>query len=84
MTRIDIAEAEARLADLIARAERGEEIVITRDGDVVARLVAQASDRERSMAAFERIRANAQAARSKLEPPATVDEILNWRNEGRR
>ena len=35
-----IADAKTRLADLIRRAEAGEEIVLTRHGQAVARLVA--------------------------------------------
>ncbi|TIX43390.1 MAG: type II toxin-antitoxin system prevent-host-death family antitoxin, partial [Mesorhizobium sp.] len=36
---IAIAEAKARLSELVSRAEAGEEIVITRRGKVAARLV---------------------------------------------
>ncbi|MER9234502.1 type II toxin-antitoxin system prevent-host-death family antitoxin [Mesorhizobium sp. M0622] len=39
---IPIAEAKARLSELVSRAEAGEEIVITRHGKVAARLVAPA------------------------------------------
>lgn len=36
---VNVKEIRANFADYIARAERGEEIVITRNGRVVARLV---------------------------------------------
>ena len=36
---VNVKEVRANLADYVARAERGEEIVITRKGQVVARLV---------------------------------------------
>jgi len=39
MTTISVAEAKAHLSDLVARAEDGEETVITRHGKPVARLV---------------------------------------------
>lgn len=39
MAQIGIAEAETRLARLLERAVEGEDIVITRDGVPVARLV---------------------------------------------
>lgn len=39
MDRVGVFEAKARLSELIARAERGEETTITRSGKVVARLV---------------------------------------------
>lgn len=38
-TVVDVAEAGARFGELLERVERGEEIVITRDGQPVARLV---------------------------------------------
>jgi prevent-host-death family protein len=36
---VNVKEVRAHFADYIARAERGEEIVITRNGRVVARLL---------------------------------------------
>jgi prevent-host-death family protein len=39
MLEIDVLEAERQFEDLVERAERGEEIAITRNGEVVARLV---------------------------------------------
>lgn len=40
MTRVSVAEAKNHLSELIARAEAGEEISVTRHGKPVARLVA--------------------------------------------
>jgi prevent-host-death family protein len=40
---IDVREAKAHLSRLLERVERGEEIVITRHGKVVARLIAAAA-----------------------------------------
>jgi len=55
-------EAKNTLGSLLDRVERGEEIVITRHGKPVARLVASgaAIDRARAKAAAERIRARAE------------------------
>ena len=39
MTTVGIFEAKNRLSELVERAARGEEIVITRRGETVARLV---------------------------------------------
>ncbi|MBZ9808447.1 MULTISPECIES: type II toxin-antitoxin system Phd/YefM family antitoxin [unclassified Mesorhizobium] len=36
---ISIAEAKAKLSELVSRAEAGEEIVLTRHGKIAARLV---------------------------------------------
>jgi prevent-host-death family protein len=48
MGRVGVFEAKARLSELIARAERGEETTITRSGKVVARLVPAAKSRRTS------------------------------------
>ena len=40
MTTVNVQEAKTRLSDLLARVERGEEVVIARAGAPVARLVA--------------------------------------------
>jgi prevent-host-death family protein len=39
MAVVNVQEAKTRLSDLLARAERGEEIIIARAGDPVVRLV---------------------------------------------
>lgn len=44
---VNIAEAKARLPELIERAERGEEIVLARNGKPRARLVPLDTDRSR-------------------------------------
>lgn len=62
MQEIGAFEAKNTLGALLDRVERGEEIVITRHGKPVARLVASsgAIDRMRARAAAERIRARAE------------------------
>ena len=61
MQEIGAFEAKNKLAALLDRVEAGEEIVITRHGKAVARLVpsAGATDRSEARAAAERIRARA-------------------------
>lgn len=76
-------EAKDTLGTLLDRVEQGEEIVITRDGKPVAKLVPAEPVRDVSaaMAAAERI------LRRKSEhsgPPITIREILSLRDEGRR
>ena len=39
MLEIDVLEAEKQFDDLLERVERGEEIIITRNGEAAARLV---------------------------------------------
>ena len=61
MQEIGAFEAKNKLAALLDRVERGEEIVITRHGKAVARLVPNAAgiDPCQARAAVERIRARA-------------------------
>jgi len=58
MREVGAFEAKSRLGQLLDRVEAGEEVVITRRGKAVARLVPPASafDRERSRRAVQRIR----------------------------
>lgn len=44
MTTMNIAEAKAKLSELVARAEAGEEVVIARNGRPSVRLVAADAD----------------------------------------
>lgn len=88
MTEVTAVEAENQLGSLLDRVESGEEVVITRHGKPVARLVRNAPeidskpeiDREKVAAALERIRARA------VEFGGAFDweEWKAYRDEGRR
>ncbi len=58
MTEVGVFEAKNKLSALLDRVERGEEIVITRHGKPIARLVPSAGgiDRSQARAAIQRIR----------------------------
>lgn len=56
MERIDISE-DRRMADLVAAVERGEEVVIVREGTVVAEVRSTEPPRKFDMAALERFHA---------------------------
>ena len=77
-------DAKTRLSELLDRVERGEQIVITRHGKPVARLVPEGGlDQAAALAAVDRITARrkelaAQGAR------ITQAEIRAMRDEGRR
>jgi prevent-host-death family protein len=75
-------EAKNTLGTLLDRVEAGEEIVITRHGKPVARLVPNSGriDRNQAQAAFQRIRERAKRLR-----PAKLDwgEVKAMRDEGR-
>jgi prevent-host-death family protein len=77
-------EAKTHFSELLERAEKGEEIVITKRGKVVARLVpAQKSvDATAVRAVLDRMRKRAKTAR--IDPPITWDEWKRYRDEGRR
>jgi prevent-host-death family protein len=81
-------EAKNTLGTLLDRVEQGEEIVITRHGKPVARLVPNAghADQNQAQTAFERLRERArQLARENPGRPAfDWEEIKKLRDEGRR
>lgn len=81
-------EAKNTLGTLLDRVERGEEIVITRHGKPVARLVPDAVgiDRSRARAAFERLRERARllARENPGRPAFDWEELKKLRDEGRR
>ncbi|HEU0081376.1 MAG TPA: type II toxin-antitoxin system Phd/YefM family antitoxin [Bradyrhizobium sp.] len=87
---VAITDAETHLKDLVAEVEStGDEIVLTRDGAPVARLLRterQAVDAPVSTDQIERRRAAAlklQDIARRLDVGATHDEIKQWINEGR-
>jgi prevent-host-death family protein len=76
-------EAKNKLSNLLERAERGEEIVITRRGKPVARLVpfdGQTSDRDKARKAAEGIR---KLARELKLGKFDWEEWKKYRDEGR-
>jgi prevent-host-death family protein len=75
-------EAKNKLSELLDLAEQGEEVVITRHGKEVARLVPPRTviNRDEARAAMARLRARAKA----LKLGITLEEALAWRDEGRR
>jgi prevent-host-death family protein len=87
---VAITDAEAHLQDLVAEVEStGDEIVLTRDGAPVARLLRvkqEARSAEVSAEQIERRRAAAvklQDIARRLKVGATHDEIKEWIDEGR-
>jgi prevent-host-death family protein len=79
MTRtVKVAEAKTHLSELLTKVESGEEIIIARGDTPVARLV-PIDDEERRANLFRLIRRD--RAKNK---PVSLEEILQWRDEGRR
>ena len=80
MKQFQASEVKAKLAELLDEVERGETIRITRHGKAIARLVPEQDQRQedsrRAIAEILKLRATG--------PRATVEEILSWRDEGRK
>lgn len=80
--RYSMTEARARFAELLRRVERGETVVITRYGRVVARVVpahgTECEDYSQAVARFRR--------RLKEREPIdmSLEEIMKARHEGHR
>lgn len=77
-TTVKISEAKAHLSELLARVEAGEEVVISRGNDPIARL-----SRIRKETDLQLLVTEVRAARARAQP-VTHDEVLSWRDEGRR
>jgi antitoxin (DNA-binding transcriptional repressor) of toxin-antitoxin stability system len=75
---VKIQEAKARLSELIAKAEAGEEIIIACGHEPVARLVRLPRPDDFSVLIAEVRTARAGRAKTRAE------ELLAWRDEGRR
>lgn len=80
MKQIQASMAKAQFAELLDDVERGETVVITRHGKPIAelrpRIDARREDARRAMKEIEEMRKHA--------PRVTAEEILSWRDEGRR
>jgi prevent-host-death family protein len=74
---VKVAEAKTHLSDLLARVEAGEDFIIARGNDPIARLVA-IDERRQRLAAIEAVR-----ALRALAKPVTREEIQDWKQEGR-
>ncbi len=80
MSTYSVAEAKARLSELIDRAERGEAVTITRHGRHVAEIKA-ALPAARPIAPAELSRLAERRARRKVKG-SPVAMMLKWRDEG--
>jgi len=77
---VKVAEAKTRLSELLAKVEAGEEVVIARGNEPVAKL-SPLDDQARRRAAIEAmLRERDDGSRKKV----TLEEILAWRHEGHR
>jgi prevent-host-death family protein len=94
MDEVGLFDAKNRLSELVDRAERGEEVVITRRGKAVAKLVpaGELSKEQRSRQAAVRIRKRALQAAQDIRNlaqemnlgPFDWDEWKKYRDAGRK
>lgn len=75
---VKVGEAKTHLSELLAKVEAGEEVVISRGKESVARLVKIEKHDDVRQAVQEILAARRRNGR------VTVEEILAWRDEGRR
>lgn len=88
MTRhVPISEFKDHCSELVAAVEGGEEIVITRHGKPAARVCAASrvtdEQRQRARDALARM-AELRAQMRAKGMTATIEEMIAWKNEGRR
>ena len=76
---VDVDEAAARLPEMLAEVEAGRDVVISRGAEEVARMTKVEKPKLTPQEAIDAII----EARSRM-PRATAEEILEWRDEGRR
>jgi antitoxin (DNA-binding transcriptional repressor) of toxin-antitoxin stability system len=77
-TTVKVSEAKAHLSELLVRVEAGEDVIISRGNDPIVRM-----SRIRKESDLQLLMNEVRAARSRATP-STHDEILSWRDEGRR
>lgn len=86
MRHVALSEAKDHLSEFVAAVEAGQEFTITRHGKPAARLVsvdAQPDSKLRAAAALDALA----AIRAKMRAEGrttTIEEIIAWKNEGRR
>jgi antitoxin (DNA-binding transcriptional repressor) of toxin-antitoxin stability system len=75
---VKVGEAKTHLSELLVKVEAGEEVIIMRGKEPVAKLsrLARVKDIDAVIAEIRSARARAK--------PVTLDEILAWRHEGHR
>ena len=77
-------DAKNGLGRLLDRVQAGEELVITRHGEAVARLVPidkrSPDDAQKALATFRQVRQSLATAGTKISRAG----IRSWRNDGRR
>lgn len=87
MRHVPIAAFKDKVSEYIAAVEAGEELIITRHGKAAARLLPTEESREdrrlRTLKAIDGLKAMRDQMRAEGRT-ATLDEMIAWKNEGRK
>ncbi|WP_192362487.1 type II toxin-antitoxin system Phd/YefM family antitoxin [Mesorhizobium mediterraneum] len=75
---VKVGEAKTHLSNLLAKVEAGEEVIISRGNDPIAKLSRIPKNNDLG-ALIEEVR----AARARAKP-VTTEEILAWKHKGHR
>ena len=75
---VKVGEAKTHLSDLLAKVEAGEEVIIARGNDPIARLTRIRRDTD-----LDAVIGEIKSSRA-TRAPTTAEEIGAWREEGRR
>ncbi|MDE1995380.1 MAG: type II toxin-antitoxin system prevent-host-death family antitoxin [Rhizobiaceae bacterium] len=75
---VKVGEAKTHLSELLAKVEAGEEVVISRGDQPIAKLTRIQRDDD-----LDTVIAEIKASRS-TRAKTSIEEILAWRDEGRR
>jgi prevent-host-death family protein len=81
MREIQASEAKMHLPQILDEVERGETVLITRDGRPIARLVPEA---ERRQAEIDEAVESILALRKRLKGKITLEELLSSIHEGHK
>jgi prevent-host-death family protein len=80
MKHIQASEAKAKFSELLDEVEHGETIAITRHGRVIAQIAPNEDTRlQRTREAIKGIMELREQTK-----PVTAEEIISWKNEGRK
>lgn len=80
MFEVGIYEAKAHLAEIIRKVEAGEECIVTRRGKQIAKISPMPQDKENIRKAWKELRDFVRANPIN----ATLEEMMEWKNEGRK
>ncbi|WP_309083880.1 type II toxin-antitoxin system prevent-host-death family antitoxin [Chelativorans sp.] len=84
MKTVSLKEAEANFSSLVGDAERGETICITRHGKTIARLTPEVDEEGRRRRGAEAVLRLQEWRKALPKTDVTAEEILKWRDEGRK